>query len=81
MLDATGQKHAQQSEIADIFADFYKELYNAASPVYASEPGAVGKSEPVSDDEVKMAFSKLKCGKAFGNDGLMPEMSNQGTQN
>ena len=71
-----GQKVTQQTDIAEAFADFYKSLYNAASPIYDVAPAAIGESELVNVEEVQRALRKMKCGKASGDDGLMAEMLN-----
>ena len=74
MLNKDGQKVTQQADIAEVFADFYRSLYNAASPTYGAEPAAIGKAEPVDVEEVQRALRKIKRGKAFGDYGLMAEM-------
>ena len=76
--DSSGKKCTDPSDIAEVFASFYEDLYNAIAPAQGLDKWGASTSTPapapVTPDEVRKALAKLKSGRACGDDGLAAEM-------
>ena len=78
-MDRNGVETTDRQSIADIFADFYRELY--ASPRQEQpEPnrGTKGQVKPFSLEEIQRQLKRLKSKRAADGDGVVAEMLKYG---
>ena len=79
MKDVNGVRKAARPDIAQVFADFYTQLYSTASAF--PEPSVVGEQAfvAITVEEIVRAIKSLKSGRASSDDGLLAEMLKNGT--
>ena len=78
MTGQDGTKRTERQEIADVFAEFYENLYNSiAEPKQFTQPR--DNIPPFTMSELNKAISQLKLGKAPDAKGLRAEMLKTGT--
>jgi len=81
--DQAGNHKTDPSEIGEVFAHFYEQLYEedrasaAVAPSLEGRPGETGHA-PVTVDELRVALRRLKNGKTGAEDGLVAEMLKTG---
>ena len=82
IADAKGGLHNDRQSIADIFADFYGDLYESKRTGQDTEAWSVGGTSgdipPFSRSELVAEIQGLKTGKAKDTSGVMAEMIKDG---
>eukprot|EP00973_Karenia_brevis_P016128 2205911-Karenia_brevis.AAC.1 len=79
MRDKDGKEHTARQKIADIFADFYEDLYDKVSSNAMADNLPQGSLiEPFTEDEVKTEVKELKKGKSKDRSGIAAEMIKEG---
>jgi hypothetical protein len=76
VTDSSGKPCRSKSEIAEVFAQFYEELYRSRCPDHPSRP-AQSSSTSIPDftlPELMAALKRMKAGKARDAEGIAAEM-------
>eukprot|EP00973_Karenia_brevis_P026343 3633304-Karenia_brevis.AAC.1 len=73
MKDKCGNVQSGRQQIADIFADFYEELYDASAKPVVPE-SCRDEVLPFTKDEIQQEINKLKTGKSKDRAGVCAEM-------
>eukprot|EP00973_Karenia_brevis_P077480 10764700-Karenia_brevis.AAC.1 len=74
MRDKDGAEHTSRQKIADVFADFYEELYDQGPVQYENLLGAGPAAvPPFTIEEIKAEIKEMKRGKARDRSGIAEE--------
>ena len=76
VTDCNGHPCRSKSEIAEVFAQFYEELYRSRCPNPPRQPAHRSPSDiaPFTLPELEAALKKMKAGKASDSEGIAAEM-------
>eukprot|EP00973_Karenia_brevis_P073447 10203969-Karenia_brevis.AAC.1 len=79
MRDKAGKDHTDRQKIADIFAEFYEDLYDQISERGCEDSGDNKiQISPFTLEEVKREVKELQGGKAPDRSGIAAEMLKDG---
>ena len=76
--DKEGELHRDPDDIAEVFAQFYEDLYKELARGGEVKMPSSAKPSPVTIPEVEQALRALKNGKTGADDGLVAEMLKTG---
>eukprot|EP00973_Karenia_brevis_P022773 3133786-Karenia_brevis.AAC.1 len=78
MVDASGNICCDRQSIADVFADFYAELFkmrgNPQNQQYELGQSFQHPPEPVTSKEVREQLKTMRCGKSPDQKGVVAEL-------
>ena len=80
--DTEGHTHTDRQSIADIFADFYAELYSSKFPRTSLQQAHTHENlspiQPFTNNEVSAEIKNLKNNKTEGSDSIIAELTKHG---
>ena len=78
MVDRDGNCQTDRKAIADIFADFYKELYSSAQQTTTTDTAGTTTLTPFTLNELTQALKSLKRNRCADTNGIRAEMLKEG---